>query len=87
MKLLNSCRLLARRGPRDLRLALREEPLQDRESRRGDVAPLPNGGEPFRTKRPRDNEVLTLIAPRGPETLWGVPARIRLARCVGPRIG
>ena len=58
MKLLNSCRLLARRGPRDLRLALREEPLQDRESRRGDVAPLPDGGEPLRTQRPRDNKVL-----------------------------
>ena len=32
--------------------------LQDRESRRGDVAPLPDGGEPLRTERPRDNKVL-----------------------------
>ena len=50
---------IADRGPRGVRLALREEPLQDRESRRGDVAPLPNGGEPLRpAQRPRDNEVL-----------------------------
>ena len=50
---------LARRGPRRLRLALREEPLPHHQSRRGDVAPLPNGGRPLRpAQRPRDNEVL-----------------------------
>ena len=40
-------------------VALREEPLQDRESRRGDVAPLHQRREPLRpAQRPRDNEVL-----------------------------